>query len=297
MHTLETESQFVGHLSEALAAIEAVGGPCPEVAIVLGSGLGGVVDKIEKPVRIGFADIPGFGQTTAAGHQGELVRGWLGGVPVVVMAGRLHRYGGWSNGQVVFPVEVMQRLGAERLIASNAAGGVRPGLKVGDIVVIEDHIDWMSGSPLARFSPHAEIAQVTDESSPLGSDPFARAPIPIGRGKKVYDEGMIQKALAAARQGGFSATCGTYLAVLGPNYETRAEYRMMRRMGVDVVGMSTVPEVLAAARMGMATLALSMVSNVASPDTAQQANHEEVLAAGQQAEPRMLQIVEAVLRK
>ncbi|WP_068142429.1 purine-nucleoside phosphorylase [Roseimaritima ulvae] len=261
----------------------------PRFGIILGSGLGGLADAIEQPQSWDFADLPGFGKSTAGGHRGQLVLGRLAGVPVVAMAGRLHRYGGWSTQQVSFPVAVMHGLGATRLIVSNAAGGVNPKYRVGDIVVIADHMDWMHGNPAARFAARPPAA-------PAPADPpLAPAVDTLHRSRAVYDPAMLETALRASWRGGFTAYPGTYLATLGPNYETRAEYRMMRRLGADVVGMSTVPEVLAAVGLQMRVLALSMVSNVACPDAPNVANHEEVLAAGAAAEPRMRSIVAAVL--
>ena len=254
-------------------------------AIVLGSGLGALADKIESPIAIPFSQIPGFARSTASGHRGQLIFGTLGGAPLIAMAGRLHRYEGWSNAQVAFPIQVMQALGASRFIASNAAGGVNPKLKVGDILVIRDHIDWLyQRSRLPAISPNA--AQTNT------ADPSDRPPIRCGR---VYDAELSCMALAAAREGGFTAIEGTYLATLGPTYETRAEYRMMRRMGADVVGMSTVPEVLAAIQAGMVVLALSIVSNVADPDRAIVADHAEVLQAGDAAAAKLEQIIRRVI--
>jgi len=303
----------VSQLDSALATIRQQSDLVPQFAIILGSGLGGVVDHIEDPVVLSFADIPGFMTSTAGGHRGQLVLGTIGGVAVVAMAGRLHRYGGWTTDQVTFPVRVMRALGATRLIVSNAAGGVQPRLVVGDIVVIHDHVDWMTGRPYLRFhsSPTTATqpdlandqahATATNGGQPNGepsnlAEPPRWQPIDVPRrSPQVYDPSMMATAFAAARRGRFTAHPGVYLATLGPNYETRAEYRMMRRLGADVVGMSTVPEVLTAASLGMRILALSMVSNVACPDAPRQALHAEVLAAGRQAEPRMLQIVTAVL--
>lgn len=277
------------NLASTLSVIRQTSDLQPRFGIILGSGLGGVVDAIQQPQTWDFAQLPGFGTSTAGGHRGQLVLGQLGGVPVVAMAGRLHRYGGWSTAQVTFPVSVMHGLGASRLIVSNAAGGVNPKYCVGDIVVIADHIDWMYGRPAARFAASPTDGTKTNE-------PNAVEPVDtVLRGGNVYDPAMMQTALGASRRGGFAAYQGTYLGTLGPNYETRAEYRMMRRLGADVVGMSTVPEVLAAASLKMRVLALSMVSNVACPDAPNVANHDEVLAAGAEAEPRMRSIVEAVL--
>ncbi|QDT07520.1 Purine nucleoside phosphorylase 1 [Rubripirellula lacrimiformis] len=248
----------------------------PSAAIILGSGLGGLADKIEDPVAIPFGDIPGFGTSTAAGHRGQLVLGTIDAVPVVAMAGRFHRYEGWSNDDVTFPVDVMHAMGASRLIVSNAAGGVSPKLSVGDIVVIADHINFMTGT----------FAWNSKQSVPC----FGRT-----HSGPTYDTAMSKTAMQVAVDTGFAAYRGTYLATFGPTYETRAEYRMMRKLGADVVGMSTVPEVLAASNRGMRVLGLSMVSNVANPDRPVKADHEEVLQAGRAAEVKMEAIVRAVL--
>ncbi|MCA9140686.1 MAG: purine-nucleoside phosphorylase, partial [Planctomycetales bacterium] len=253
-------------------------------AIVLGSGLGSLADKIQSPIEIPFAQIRGFARSTAGGHRGQLIVGYLEGARVVAMAGRLHRYEGWTNRQVTFPIRVMHALGANRLIASNAAGGVNPRLRVGDIVVIKDHIDWLHPTRRTRQTSHRRSAfggSALQGESILG-EPILGEPILRGtdeflvrRNGNVYDSAMASQGLAAARDGGFTAIEGTYLATLGPTYETRAEYRMMRRMGADVVGMSTVGEVLVAADLGMTVLALSVVSNVADPDRANVADHAE----------------------
>ncbi|TWU58623.1 Purine nucleoside phosphorylase 1 [Rubripirellula tenax] len=256
----------------------------PVVAIILGSGLGGLAEKIESPTAIPFHDIPGFGTSTAAGHRGQLILGTIESVPVVTMAGRFHRYEGWSNTEVAFPVAVMHSLGCRSLIVSNAAGGVSPKLRVGNIVVIQDHINLMGPHVVDR-----EDASNRERSVQLDPPHFTRP-------ANTYDPILSATALGVAIREGFDAYPGTYLATLGPNYETRAEYRMMRRIGADVVGMSTVPEVLAASSLGMRILGLSMVSNVANPDQAVKANHEEVLHAGRAAEVKMEAIVRGVLR-
>lgn len=264
----------------------------PRVGIILGSGLGGLADQIEQPHAIRFADIPGFAQSTAAGHRGQLITGSWGGRPVVVLAGRLHRYEGWSVSQITFPVRLMHALGARVLIASNAAGGLRHHFAVGDAMVLRDHINAI-GNPLASLSP---IAADGDNVGPTTHGPqnAATTETPT-RGISPYDPQLAELALAAGRSGNFPVHQGTYLATLGPSYETRAEYRMMRRLGADCVGMSTVPEVLTAQNLGMRVLALSMISNVARPDAATETTHAEVLDAGRQSEPRMIHIVRTVL--
>ncbi len=251
----------------------------PDTAIILGSGLGGLADQISCSAVIPFGDVPGLAQSTAAGHRGEWILGTLFDRPVIAMAGRLHRYEGWSDDEVVFPVLVMAALGATRLIVSNAAGGVNPKLQVGDIVILRDHIHWMGGV----FRSPALQSLTSGSQQP----PRRRA--------EVYDREMSTAAMNAAVAGRFNAYHGTYLATLGPNYETRSEYRMMRKIGVDVVGMSTVPEVLAGAALGMRILGISMVSNVANPDQAIRANHTEVLEAGRAAEGKMEQVIRSVL--
>lgn len=249
----------------------------PRVAIILGSGLGNLVDYIEDAIAIDYADIPNWGQSRTAGHSGHLIFGWFDSQPVIAMAGRFHRYEGFDTEQLSFPVRVLAAIGSHTLIVSNAAGAVNPKYRVGDIVVIRDHIDMMQGRPGSRFDYGVY-------------PPQARSDAPL-RGASPYDEMLSEKALETARLKNFPAHAGTYLATLGPNYETRAEYRFMRRIGADVVGMSTVPEVLQAQRIGMRVLAMSMVSNVARPDAPIRADHAEVLAAARIAEPRMRAIV------
>ena len=259
---------------QAVALIRSRGDIIPNTAIILGSGLGGLAAKIDRPTAISYGDIPGFARSTVGGHGGQLILGFLGGTAIVAMAGRFHRYEGWSNDQVTFPVRVMRQLGAQRLIVSNAAGGVSPKLSIGNVVIIRDHINLMGGLS-------------------LGSGPaWQLSPLHHG---DIYDREMSAIARRTGVQYRFTAVEGTYLATLGPTYETRSEYRMMRRMGADVAGMSTVPEVLAATSIGMKVLGLSMVTNVANPDQAIKADHTEVLKAGQAAAVKMEAIVRAVL--
>jgi purine-nucleoside phosphorylase len=257
----------------------------PKVAVILGSGLGGLADEIVDAVAINYHDLPGFATSTAGGHRGQLICGHLDGVPVVAMAGRFHRYEGYSDDEVTFPVQLLATLGAKCLVVSNAAGGLWATLNVGDIVVIHDHID------LARRASSAVMRRTSDgmEESPSGDRAL------VARTSDLYDAGLIKVALEAARKANFHAQLGVYLATLGPTYETRAEYRMMRLFNADVVGMSTAPEVRVAAGLGMRVLALSMVSNIARPDAPEPADHEEVLAAGRAAAFKLRAIVAGVL--
>lgn len=275
-------------VSEAVHAIRgAIGDHTPRAAIILGSGLGGLTARLECPRAIPFVDIPHFARSTAKGHRGEIVAGYLGSgstVPVVAMAGRLHCYEGWSIGQVTFPVAVLASLGAKVLIVSNAAGGLNPHYRVGDMMVLRDHINLI---PRPVTGEHGDNSKGSKAGSAIAT-PYKGPRCP-------YDAELAAVTLKAARNGNFAAWEGTYLATLGPTYETRAEYRMMRRFGADAVGMSTVPEVLEAGRRGMRVLAISMISNVARPDEGATTTHQEVLEAGRQAEPRMHQMVQAAM--
>jgi purine-nucleoside phosphorylase len=246
----------------------------PTTAIILGSGLSGLADRIADPVAIPYAEIPGCGTSAASGHRGQLILGAIESTEVVVMAGRFHRYEGWTNEQIAFPVKLMSAIGATRLIVSNAAGGVSPKLRVGDILVIRDHINLLGGA----------------SGAPAG----CTTGVPMRCGS-LYDPQMSNIAMRVGIENQFNAYEGTYLATLGPNYETRSEYRMFRQFGADVVGMSTIPEVLAAADVKMRVLGLSLVANVANPDQAVKADHLEVLEAGRAAEIKMESIVRAVL--
>ena len=252
----------------------------PHAGIILGSGLGGLADEIQDAVAVDYHDLPGFATSTVGGHRGQLIGGTLDGVPVVAMAGRFHRYEGYTDDEVTFPVRVMAALGAEIMIVSNAAGGVSPELAVGDIVVIRDHIDLVK-----RPQP---LAAAIDEDG-------LRDRMTTSAQTNLYDTELMGIALAAARHANFHAQTGVYLATTGPTFETRAEYRMMRIFGAHVVGMSTAPEVCVARSLGIRVLALSMVSNVARPDAPEPADHDEVLAAGRAAAFKLRAIVASVL--
>jgi purine-nucleoside phosphorylase len=246
----------------------------PEVAIILGSGLGGLADLIEHPTKIPYSQIPHFPLTTAQGHAGNLVLGFLSGVPVVAMQGRIHRYEGFSPEDVCFPLRCMQQLGAQTLIVSNASGGVNPRYVSGDLMVIDQHINFL-GQP-----SRPDYIQPT-----------------LSRTGDVYHRGLIERAHEHARRNGFTLHQGTYLATLGPTYETRSEYRFFRTVGADVVGMSTVPEVLCATQLGMRVLAFSIVTNVALPDYATSTNHLEVISWSEIAAPKLRHIVTGLLQE
>ncbi|MFN3191151.1 MAG: purine-nucleoside phosphorylase [Aureliella sp.] len=259
----------------------------PQVGIVLGSGLGPLADRVDHAFAIAYNEIPGFPRTHAVGHAGRLVFGYLGGIRVVLLQGRAHRYEGWTNSDVAFPTKVLHALGARTLITTNAAGGLNARFRVGDLMVIDSHIDW-----LWRGVGKAALSGMTlrsdGELNPTTTDC-------VLRGNSPYDRSLIDRVHHIARKHGTVLHQGTYMATLGPTYETRSEYAMFREMGADTVGMSTVPEVLSAARLGMEILAFSVVTNVASTDVPQSTTHEEVVESGKAAGPRLIAIVESLL--
>lgn len=234
------------------AAVERVRtGLRPRIGLILGSGLGEVVDQIDVEQSISYREIPGFPVSTAVGHKGQLSLGRFLGVPVAVMEGRFHIYEGYTAAQVARPIELLQSLGVTTLVATNAAGGLNPGYRVGDVVVIRDHVNMLGGIPIQR---------TTTEMRPE------------------YDPELVQRALQAIRSAGGRELSGTYIANTGPNYETRAEYRFLRHIG-DLVGMSTVPEVIAACSLNMRVLGLSVVSNSCNPDQLEPTDGAQVVAA------------------
>ncbi len=248
----------------------------PRVGIVLGTGLGELASEIQAEARCDYEDIPHFPQATAEGHAGQLVCGRLGGLPVVAMEGRMHAYEGYTLQQLTFPIRVMHALGADLLIVSNACGGMNPLYAAGDVVVLDDHINLMGGNPLVGINDDRLGPRFPDMSCP-------------------YDPDLAQRALAAARKHNFVAHRGVYVGVLGPNLETRAEYRFLRLIGADVVGMSTVPEVIVAAHAGMRVLGLSVVTDMCLPDALHAASLENILSVAAAAEPKLRAMVLAVL--
>ena len=246
----------------------------PRVGIILGTGLGGLARQIDIDVCLNYAAIPHFPTSTAPGHRGQLVCGRLCGVPVVAMDGRVHLYEGYTPAEVAFGVRVMAALGIDLLIVSNACGGMNPGYRPGDVMVLDDHINFTFGNPLVR--PHPKGVDCPDMSRP-------------------YDPRLIARALAIARRNNFVAHRGVYVGVTGPNYETRAEYRMFRRIGGDAVGMSTVPEVIMAVQSCLRVLALSIVTNICFPDRLQPADARQVIDVAAAAEPKLRAIVLGIL--
>jgi purine-nucleoside phosphorylase len=249
----------------------------PQFGIILGTGLGALVDDIEVVHQIAYKDIPYFPEPTVESHQGQLIFGFLSGKSVVVMAGRFHYYEGYSMQQVTFPVRVLKMLGIERLIISNVSGSTNESIEAGDIVFIRDHINLHPENPLRG---------INDER--LGP----RFPDML----YTYDREMNQQALRIAKEHHIPAHEGVYVSLPGPNLETPAEYRFINRIGGDLVGMSTVPEVLVARHMGLSVFVLSVVSNKCFPiETIVPTTLESVLALAKIAEPRMRLIVKKLL--
>lgn len=263
-------------IDEAVAAIRDRSQLVPRAAVVLGSGLGGFAEKIEEAVEIPYGDIPGWPVATALGHSGTLVLGTFAGVPVAVMKGRAHLYEGHSADRVVFGVRVLGRLGAGTLVLTNACGAVRDDLAPGDLVLIADHLNLQGTSPLVGRNDDSLGPRFPDLSD-------------------AYDPGLRALAHAAAERIGQSLAEGVYAAWLGPAFETPAEIRMIRALGGDLVGMSTVPEVIAARHMGVRCLAISCVTNMAAGILPEPIDAEHVLAVGAHAQGRLTALLAEIL--
>lgn len=261
---------------EAMRFLQGRGFGQPCAALVLGTGLGPLAAQIQAPTVIRYADVPHFPRATALGHAGRLIYGRLGSTPIIAMDGRFHFYEGYGCDEITLPIAVMKALGAEFLILSNASGGLNPQFRSGDVMALADHINLMGRRTAPLTTARAQPSR-SGQASP-------------------YDPRLIEVAQQIARESGFACHRGTYVAVLGPNYETRAEYRALRRMGGDAVGMSTVPEVLAAMRCELPVLALSTITNTARPDAPTSTDPREVLQIASQAEPRLREIILGVLR-
>ena len=250
----------------------------PEVGIILGTGLGGLAEEIEVEAAVPYEEIPGFPLSTVESHAGRLLLGRLGKRPVVAMQGRFHRYEGFSLAAVTFPVRVMRALGAEALIVSNACGGMHPLWAPGDLVLLSDHINLLGDNPLIGSNDERLGPRFPDMSAPY--DPVLRA-----------------LTREVARELGITLREGVYVAVPGPNLETRAEYRMLRNLGADVVGMSTVPEVIVAAHAGMRTIGLSIITDQCLPDALEPADIDRIIATARRAEPSLTRLISAVVER
>lgn len=263
-------------IDEAVAEIRSHWDHPLAAGIILGTGLGGLASEIESSTAIDYGQLPHFPRSTSISHTGRLVCGTLEGLPVMAMEGRFHAYEGYSLAEITFPVRVMKAMGAGVLVVSNACGGMNPDYACGDVMVVDDHINLLGDNPLIGVNDDKLGPRFPDMCRP-------------------YDPQLIDQALAIARKHGFSANRGVYVAVTGPNLETRAEYRFLRTIGADVVGMSTVPEVIVAVHAGMRVLGLSVVTDMCLPDALQPADISQILAVAAEAEPKLRILVRGVL--
>jgi len=248
----------------------------PRIGIVLGTGLGGLVKEMEIVTRIPYQEIPNFPISTVKGHEGRLIFGKLGGKDVVAMQGRFHYYEGYSMGEVTFPIRVMKLLGVELLILSNAAGGVNPEYQIGDLMIIRDHINLMANNPL--------IGTNHDDLGPRFLDM-----------SEAYDKRIIREASKLARHLNIKFQVGIYAAVTGPTFETPSEYKYIRLIGADAVGMSTVPEAIVARHMNLPCLALSVISDLGVEGKIVEISHEEVIDAASLVEPKMTLLIKELI--
>jgi purine-nucleoside phosphorylase len=258
------------NVSEAVEAITNRMDAAARIGIILGSGLGGLIEAMTDTASMRFEDIPGFPKPTVKGHNGEVVAGRLSGVPVIAISGRVHYYEGYTMQQVVFPVEVLFELGVDRLIITNASGAVNESYCPGDIVVIRDHINMMGDNPLRGTTRFTDLTEC-------------------------YAGELRNLAVETAGKQGIKLPQGVYLALSGPCYETPAEIRMFRGLGADLVGMSTVPEVIRAKGTGMRVLGLSMVANMAAGITGKPLSHQEVIEMSRNSTEKFKRVIVGVV--
>lgn len=265
-------------VDEALRVIRSRTRIEPQVALILGTGLGGLARDIAVAAEIPYGELPHFPLSTVESHSGRLLFGTLGGKSVVAMQGRFHRYEGYTLQQVTFPVRVMRGLGARTLMVSNACGGMHPLWSPGELVLIADHINLLGDNPLVGPNEDALGPRFPDLSA-------------------AYDPGLRALARQVAREQQIALREGVYVAVSGPNLETAAEYRLLRALGADVVGMSTVPEVIVAVHGGMRVLGVSIITDACLPDALKPANVQEIIATAAKAEPQLTRLVKGVLER
>ena len=263
-------------VQDAVEAVRRRSALGPDVGIILGTGLGGLAREIAVETEVPYGDIPGFPLSTVETHAGKLLLGRLGGRTVVAMQGRFHRYEGYDLRQVTFPVRVLHALGARTLVVSNACGGMNPLWAPGDLVLISDHINLLGDNPLVGPNDDRLGPRFPDMSAP-------------------YDPELRALARETALELGIVLREGVYVAVPGPNLETRAEYRMLRAIGADVVGMSTVPEVIVANHQGMRTLGISIITDQCLPDALEPAEIGRIIATATRAEPELTRLITTVV--
>jgi purine-nucleoside phosphorylase len=269
--------ELYDQIEAAAAAISAAWKETPHAGIILGTGLGGLVEEMEIAATIDYGDIPNFPKSTATSHRGRLVLGRLEGVPALVMEGRFHQYEGYPLKQITLPVRVMKRLGAKLLIVSQAVGGLNTTYRAGDVMIIDDQINLMGDNPLVGINDDRLGPRFPDMSAP-------------------YDAHLIDKGLEIARQQNFVCHRGVTVAVTGPNLETRAEYRFLRRIGADVVGMSTIPEAIVAVHCGLRTFGLSVITDMCYPDHAEPIHVDQIVATANAAAPKLRALVCGILK-
>ena len=276
--SIDNVETFRTKRAEALEFISKTTSFKPDYVIILGTGLGRLAEQIEVDTAISYSDIPHFPVSTVESHTGRLLFGTLGGKKVVAMQGRFHYYEGYTMQQIAFPLRVLQALGAQTLFVSNAAGGMNPNFRRGDVMCIVDHINMLGDNPLIGPNDSDLGVRFPDMSEP-------------------YTRDLVNLAETVALDNAIKLHQGVYVAVSGPNLETRAEYRFMRQIGADVVGMSTVPEVIAAVHMGMKVLGMSVITDECFPDALKPVNMSEILEAADIAEPKMTKIMTGVLER
>jgi purine-nucleoside phosphorylase len=297
---------YFDQVSEAAAfLLDKLGSLRPRVGIVLGSGLGAVADAVADPIAVPYSQIPHFPHSTVEGHSGRIVAGLLGGVPVVVMQGRVHFYEGYSPLEVTFPMRVLGALGIRAVVLTNAAGGIDEGYRQGQLVALADHINLMGWNPLVgpneprfAFRPEAKLhpPATAPQSTASGPDLLASG-LRFPDMTEAYSKRLRALAKEVAREGGFSLDEGVYLAVSGPSFETPAEIRAFRTLGATLVGMSTVPETIVARHMGVEVLGLSCVTNLAAGLGATPLSHEEVQETGRRVEWRLAGLLQRLAPK
>jgi purine-nucleoside phosphorylase len=270
--------ELLNKIQETLEVIRNYTTEIYPVGIILGTGLGGLVAEIEIEHEIDYTELPHFSLSTVESHKGKLIFGCIGNEKVVAMQGRFHFYEGYTMQQIAYPVRVMKFLGVKYLLVSNACGGMNPDYKKGDLMIMQDHINLLGDNPL--------IGKNEDELGPRFPDM-----------SEPYSEELIALAEEAARENNIPVQKGVYVAVPGPNLETRAEYRFLRRIGADVVGMSTIPENIVANHMGMKVLGLSIITDECIPETLKPVNVDEIITTAMAAEPKMTIIMREVIKK
>ena len=275
---LDSVAAFRTRRDEALEYIQSHTDSRPNYLIILGTGLGQLADEINVQDTISYADIPHFPVSTVESHAGKLLFGELGGKEVVAMQGRFHYYEGYTMQQIGFPVRVLKALGAGTLLVSNACGGLNTNFRRGDIMLINDHINMLGDNPL--------IGPNDDELGPRFPDM-----------SQPYTESLLDLAETVALENGIKMHQGVYLALSGPTLETKAEYRFLGMIGADVVGMSTVPEVITAVHMGMDVMGISVITDECFPDALEAVDIEDVLEAAEMAQPKMTQVIIGVLER